>query len=239
MSVAEKLAVLAGGRSVNMARPSREQREVMERLERIMKLSRKEYRERQRQRQYTDPKAKESRRLSPLTGDSYSHQHGKQDRGSNYSSLGQDLLAAMHGCSQLGTAVVLVKYAQDRSSQSKAFYALYDRVVELFVSRGWRCSTEEKGKEIMRSMCQIAILEANDPKCEKCRGAGVGARQGQCRVCGGSGNLKIDDQDRAIAIGVSKQSYRATHKQRYQAVLELVRTAEESTLRTMKKRLTP
>lgn len=233
MSVAEKLAVLAGGRSVNMARPSREQREAMDRLDAVLKSSMKDIRRRRKQRQYTSGKGQ----LQPADG--YSYQHGKQDRDSKYSTLGQDLLAAMHGCSDLGTAILLVKYAQDRSSRSTAFYALYDRVVTLFVDKGWKCKTEDKGKEIMRSMCQLALYETQDPKCKKCRGAGVGARQGQCRACGGSGNEKIEDQERAVALGVSKQSYRATHKQRYLAVVELVRNTEESTLRTIKKRLTP
>lgn len=235
MSIPEQMAVLAGGKSVDMARPSHEQRHVMERLAAILRSTNRDLLQRRRQRQYTRPDTDPPPHAQPA--DPWTYQHGRQTKSTRYSPLGQDLLAAMQGCSRLGTAIVLTRYAQDRSSMVTAAWELYLQVERLFERRNWRTRTEDKGKDIMRSMCRLALTEANNPRCRTCRGAGVGPRQGQCRTCRGTGNLPIQDQDRAIALGISKQSYRATHKQRYQAVLDLVQSAEESTLRTMRKRL--
>lgn len=236
MSIPEQMAVLAGGKSVDMARPSREQRQVMERLAAILRSTNRDLLQRRRERQYTRPDTDPPPHAQPA--DEWTYQHGRQTRSTRYSPLGEDLLAAMRGCSRLGTAIILTRYAQDRSSMVTAAYELYIRVEDLFERKNWRTKSEDKGKDIMRSMCRLALYEADTPKCDRCGGAGVGARQGQCRKCRGSGNMPIHDQDRAVALGISRQSYRATHKERYHAVFDLVRSAEESTLRTMRKRMT-
>lgn len=233
MSIAERMAVLAGGRNMTMARPSKEQQQQIERLEEVLKCSRREYRKRQRERQYSDEKAKRGGRLSPLTGDDYTHQHGRQTRSLRCSPLGQDLLGAMAGCSRLGTAIVLTEFAQDRSSQHAALEELYHRTLDLFIVMDWKTRDQDKGKDIRRSMCRLALFEALHPRCDKCKGRKEGPRGGHCRACGGTGALRISDTDRAIALGVTQKSFWKTHKARYLAVKKMVFDEKQETLEAM------
>lgn len=237
MSIAEKMAVLAGGRSIDLAKPSKEQQLAKDRVEEILATSRREFRRRQRARQHSDPEAQEKGALSPLTGDDYTYQHGRQNGGRRYSELGQDLLQAMAGCPAMGQAMVLVRYAQDRSRQSMALYEFYALAEEVFIANRWHTKDADKGRDIIRSMCNLAFFECTDPKCGRCGGRGHGPRGGRCRTCKGSGDLQITDQDRATAIGVTKKAFWKTHRNRYRAVLNMLRKMEADTLEEMAARI--
>jgi hypothetical protein len=229
VSIPEKMSMLTPRqRNEFGAEPSREQQRAIDRLHAILSRTRE-----QRHREQLELKRKAVERKERYDIDPPQEPPARQTRVIRYTALGEEMLAAMRGCDPLGVAMVLIQHTQDRSSSPKAFAELCTKAFDLAVERKWRDSDSDIGKDILRSMCRLALLESTEPKCPDCKGRGYGLRGGDCRPCGNTGELRVFDSDRAYAIGVTPDAYRKTHKDRYQWIRSLLLVYEQNTLDRM------
>lgn len=209
MSIEERLAVLTQSNQWDVGEPSKIQRSIIERLESVLKASTSELRKRVRESKKTGSNVNPP--LSPSC---------KNTHQSRMTMRGAELLHAMRGCSQLGVAILLLKYTQDRSSSSVALNLLENEALKLHIREKW---TSYKGRDVIRSMCRLALFELDEPKCTACGGGGYGPKGGKCQTCDGGGALKILDTDRALALAIDPESFRKTYKTRLNAVIDLAR----------------
>lgn len=208
--IEEKLAVLAHGQQWDVGEPSKLQRAMIERLEKIMIASNADLKRRIR----------ESKRNGSETNPPI-YPASKNDRTARMTMRGAELLQAMHGCDELGVAILLLKYAQDRSATSRILELLEREAIQLHIRNKWK---SYKGRDVIRSMCRLALAELDDPKCKTCGGGGYGPKGARCQTCDATGALKIEDKDRAIALCVRPDAFRKTYKQRLNAIIEIART---------------
>lgn len=229
MSISEKMSMLTPRqRNEFGAEPSREQQRSIDRLYAILSRTRDQRRREQLKRKREAEERKERYDIDPPQ-----EPPARQTRVIRYTALGEEMLAAMRGCDPLGVAMVLIQYTQDRSSHERAFDELLKKACELAIERKWRDADSDIGKDILRSMCRLALFESTEPKCPDCKGRGHGLRSGDCRPCGNTGELRIFDSDRAYAIGVTPDAYRKTHRDRYQWIRSLLLVYEQDTLDRM------
>lgn len=229
MSIPEKMSLLTPRqRNEFGAEPSKEQQRVIDRLHATLSRTRQ-----QRRREQAERKKEAQDRNERYDIDLPQEPPARQTRVIRYTALGEEMLAAMRGCDPLGVAMVLIQHTQDRSSYPRAFAELCNKAADLAFERKWRDTETDMGKDILRSMCRLALFESAEPKCPDCKGRGHGLRGGDCRPCGNSGELRIFDSDRAYAIGVTPDAYRKTHKDRYQWIRSLLLIYEQDTLDQM------
>lgn len=112
-----------------------------------------------------------------------------------------DRVAALARTSELGAAVLRVKYGLDASSASTVHSALVRRVKR-------KAPRTDPG--ILDRLAARVLLEFVDDRCEHCHGrqwVQRGARRQQCRACNGTGERRPRDIDRASALGLSVEVY--------------------------------
>jgi hypothetical protein len=214
MGIPERIAKITAGKGSDFgAKPSRLQEARSDRIRGAIDEAKTTKRKLIRKR---EKEMKRRHSPSPLAA-------CKNTRGATHGSAREEILAAMRGLDQTSTAYVMMQYAQDRSSYPQLLGDLTLKAIDLHNARNWKTRQEDKGKDIIRSMCRLALFELGDPKCVKCRGAKCGRNGGYCRRCKGSGKIQISDKDRSIALGVKYHAFRDTHGRRYGAVLRMIK----------------
>ena len=147
-----------------------------------------------------------------------------------------DINAACAGADSIGLDMLLAKICADRQAQSRAFYSLYQEIVQLSVERRWKI--REKGEEKIRSLTQLIIYElTNAPRCPKCKGTKFNRNLKPCKSCEGTGFYRIKDTQRAKAMKISPSTWQRVWSYRYADVLGVVATHEADALRRIGKKL--
>lgn len=147
-----------------------------------------------------------------------------------------DVNAACAGVDQAGLDLLLVRVCNDRQAQRRAFYSLYQEVVQLAVDQRWKI--REKGEEKLRSLTQLVIFElTNKPICPKCNGTKFNRNFRPCKSCGGTGFYKIKESQRARALNVAPSTWTRVWAYRYAEVLSLITTHEINALKSIGKKL--
>jgi hypothetical protein len=241
MSIRERLAKITPGRTSDFgAQPSKLQQRVMDRTHEAIDKSKSAKRKSIRQKK---KQAKDS-------GTVYRHNPPavaacRNTRSGGRSFGREELLASMRGLDPTSSAYIMLQEAQDRSSYPAAFAGICMKAIDLHIQHKW-CRTKsgnntkpvDAGKDVVRSMCRLALFELDDPKCVKCKGTMVGRNGGPCRRCRGlNGAMRISDKDRAIALNVGYHAYRKTYAKRYAEVMNMIRAIGSSAIRHMRDNL--
>lgn len=147
-----------------------------------------------------------------------------------------DINAACSGADPIGLDVLLIKVCNDRQAQRRAFYSLYQEVIQLAVDQRWKI--RERGEEKLRSLTQLVIFElTNKPRCPKCNGTKYTRNFKPCKVCGGTGFYKIKESQRAKALNVAPSTWARVWAYRYGEVLSLITTHEVDALKSISEKL--
>jgi len=147
-----------------------------------------------------------------------------------------DINAACAGSNQAGLDILLAKICADRSAQNRAFYSLYQNIVQLAVDNRWKI--REKGQEKIRGLTQLVLFElTTNPRCPKCNGTKYNKQLKPCKACNGTGFYKIKETQRARALGINASTWKRVWAFRYAEVLSLVATYEAEALRSIGKKL--
>jgi len=147
-----------------------------------------------------------------------------------------DINAACAGANDIGLDVLLARVCDDRQAQQRAFYSIYQHIVQLAIDRKW--VIRAKGKEKLRSLTQLIIFElTTTPRCPRCHGTKFNQHLNPCKACDGTGFYKIKDSQRARAIGVSPSTWQRVWLFRHAEVLSLIATCEADTLRSIGRKL--
>jgi hypothetical protein len=214
MGIPERIAKITAGKGSDFgAKPSRLQQQRMDRTHEAIDIAKSQKRKLIRQREKETNRKHTPEPLAVC----------KNTRSATHGSAREEILAAMRGMDPTSTAYVMMQYAQDRSCYPQLLGDLTLKAIDLHGARNWKTRQEDKGKDIIRSMCRLALFELGDPKCVKCRGAKCGRNGGYCRRCKGGGKMQISDKDRATALGVKYHAFRDTHGRRYGAVLRMIK----------------
>jgi hypothetical protein len=225
--IAEKIARATAGRHTDFgATPSKEQQQAIDRTQESLKASDADKRKQSK----AQAKA-ENRKPDPPAPRAVCRNTRVTRRG----FAREEILAAMRGLTPATTAYVLMHYAQDRSSYPAALAGIVTQAVDLHIANNWR--TVDPGKDVIRSMCRLAILECSGPKCPKCKGVRYTQKNKLCRSCKGTGNMRIFDTDRAKAIGVTADCFKKTYMTRYKAVRGIVKSIGPAALEDVRKNL--
>ncbi len=228
MGIPERIGKITAGKSSDYgARPSRLQEARADRIRGGIDTAKKHKRRLIRRRE------KETRRRhtpAPLAA-------CKNTRGTGGGSGREEILAAMRGLDQTSTAYVMMQYAQDRSSYPQLLADLTMKAVDLHIARKWKTREQDRGKDIIRSMVRLGLFELSDPKCQKCGGTGCGKRAGTCRTCKGDKKLRINDRERAMALGVKYHAFRDTHSRRYAAVIRMIKALGKDAIEKIRENL--
>lgn len=143
-----------------------------------------------------------------------------------------DINAACAGADSLGLDILLARICADKTAQHRAFYSLYQEVIQLAVDRQWRI--REKGDEKLRGLTQLAIFELTDShRCPKCKGTGYNKRLRPCRSCGGTGFYNVRPIQRAKALGIAASTWQRVWAYRFADVMALMATHEASALKVI------
>lgn len=228
MGIPERIGRITAGKSSDFgAKPSRLQQQRSDRTHAALDAAKSQKRKLIRRRE------KETKQRHAPPGLAAC----KNTRSTTHGSGREEILAAMRGLDPTSTAYVMMHYAQDRSSYPTLLGDLTMKAIDLHHARKWKTRQEDKGKDIIRSMCRLALFELGDPKCVKCRGAKCGRNGGYCRRCKGSGKMQISDKDRATALGVKYHTYRDTHGRRYGAVLRMIKAMGKDAIEKIRENL--
>jgi len=147
-----------------------------------------------------------------------------------------DINAACAGADQVGLDLLLSKVCDDRAAQHRAFYSLYQEVIQLAVDHRWKI--REKGHEKIRSLTQLVLFELTAaPRCPRCRGTKYDKRLRPCKVCDGSGFYRIRNAQRARALGISASTWKRVWAYRYADVLLLISNHEAAALNNIGRKL--
>ena len=147
-----------------------------------------------------------------------------------------DINAACAGADQIGLDMLLAKVCTDRQAQKRAFYSLYQDIVQIAVDRHWKI--REKGQDKIRSLTQLIIFElTNTPRCSKCNGTKFNRNLKPCKPCDGTGFYRIKDAQRARALDINPSTWQRVWAYRYADVLSVIATHEAEALRTIGKKL--
>jgi len=109
-----------------------------------------------------------------------------------------------------------------------------DPAFRLAWRNGWKLT--EKGQKKFKILVYLAICEKVATNCcPSCRGTKYSLLRPSepCRTCRGTGKWKIDDYVKAKAIGISKQAYSKTWRERFDDILMLLETREYSAKRAI------
>lgn len=153
-----------------------------------------------------------------------------------------DIAAALAGCDDpLATMLVLYKWALMGDIAQKLERAAYLMAVDIAVKEKWQIP---KGKELVRHMTRLAILESsNPPKCNTCNGLGKeytnegGLKQIACRACGGGGARRMTGELRSLIVGLDPSRWSKTWGRRYETILDALQRREEYAIRHMSRRM--
>lgn len=146
-----------------------------------------------------------------------------------------DIAAAMAGSNETGLDILLSKVVGDRTAQHRLFYTIYQQVVGIAVKENWKF---RKGEERIRSLVNLAIFEyVCEPRCPACRGTKY-VKNEPCRTCNHTGYLKLNDKQRAEALGIHPSVWLRTWKARYARVFQVLNCHESDAIRNLYKRLT-
>jgi hypothetical protein len=119
-----------------------------------------------------------------------------------------------------------IKYAgEDRTDDFETqFLSALERgmlghIVELAAPKRWKVPREN----FLRDLGRLALAEHIAPKlCPKCQGRGAVMLRRQlkkvCDRCNGGGRVTISDAERARLLGVSKEAWHQSWRERYRAV---------------------
>ncbi len=147
-----------------------------------------------------------------------------------------DINAACAGANQIGLDLLLTKVCNDRLAQHRAFYSLYQEVIQLAVDHHWKI--REKGQEKIRSLVQLAIFELTTVlRCPKCNGTRYNNRLRPCKPCSGTGFYKIKNAQRARVLGVNASTWNRVWAYRYAEILLLIENYEADALKLIGKKL--
>ena len=124
-------------------------------------------------------------------------------------------------------SLLLMKYVDDKTSESSLFDELFDEVCEIFLKR-------EVPKEcgMIRKFLNTAIIECCVEKCVVCQGTGYLKTTDsidKCPHCDGTGEFIYDDHVRSSIMGV-KKNYFMKYKKEYESIIEKINTIENSAL---------
>jgi hypothetical protein len=225
--IAEKLARATAGRHSDFgATPSKEQQRVIDRTQESIQIS-----DADKRKQSRAIAKQENRKPDPAP----SRAVCRNTRVTRPGFAREEILAAMRGLDATSVAYVLMEHVQDRSSYPQALHGVVSQAVDLHIANNWR--TVDPGKDVIRSMCRLALLEASNLKCHRCKGTKYTQKGKHCRVCRATGKMRIFDTDRAKAIGVTSDCYKKTYRSRYNAVCAIVREIGPAALRKIHKNL--
>lgn len=147
-----------------------------------------------------------------------------------------DVNAACAEADQIGLDLLLSRVCDDRSAQHRAFYSLYQEVVQLAVDNHWKI--REKGKEKLRSLTQLILFELTNPiRCPKCKGTRYDKRLRPCKACRGTGFYKIKNTQRARILGINASTWGRVWMPRYADVLMLLMNHESDALKSIGRKL--
>ena len=147
-----------------------------------------------------------------------------------------DVNAACAGADQIGLDLLLTQICDDRTAQHRAFYGLYQEVIQFAVHHRWKI--REKGQEKIRSLIQLILFELTvTPRCPSCHGTKYNKRLRPCNACNGTGFYKIKNSQRAKALGINASTWKRVWAHRYADVLSLVANHESDALKNIGKKL--
>lgn len=147
-----------------------------------------------------------------------------------------DVNGACAGADQVGLDLLLSRVCDDRVAQHRAFYSLYQEVIQLAADRRWKI--RKKGQEKIRSLTQLILFELTAaPRCPKCNGTKYNKRLRPCSACCGTGFYKIKSSQRARALGISSSTWKRVWAYRYAEVLLLISNHEADALRNIGEKL--
>jgi len=146
-----------------------------------------------------------------------------------------DIAAACAGANQTGLNILLAKVVGDRSAHKPLFYAIYRQITEIAIKEKWKF---RRGEERIRSLVNLALYEyVGEPRCPACKGTRY-TQQTKCRTCGGSGYMRLDDKQRAIALGIHPSVWLRVWKDRYARVFQVLSYHESDAVVSLYRRLT-
>lgn len=147
-----------------------------------------------------------------------------------------DVNAACAGADQIGLDLLLSKVCDDRAAQHRAFYNLYQEVIQLAVDHKWKI--RKRGQDKIRSLTQLILFELTAiPRCPKCKGTKYNRRLRPCKACDGTGFYKIKNSQRARALGINSSTWNRVWSYRYAEVLALMSNHESSALNSIGEKL--
>ena len=123
-------------------------------------------------------------------------------------------------------SLLLMKYVDDRTSESTLFDELFEEVCDIFLKK-------EVLKEcgMVRKFLNTAIIECCVEKCVVCRGTGFLQTNNsidKCIHCS-EGNFIYDDYVRSSIMGV-KKNYFVKYKKEYEEIINKIDSIENSAL---------
>ncbi len=146
-----------------------------------------------------------------------------------------DIAAACAGANQTGLNILLSKVVNDRTAHDKLFYEIYGQVTDIAVKEKWKF---RRGCERIRSLVNLALYEyVGEPRCPSCKWTRY-TDQTKCCTCGGSGYMKLNDKQRASALGINPSVWLRTWKERYARVFQVLNCHESDAVSSLYERLT-
>jgi hypothetical protein len=133
-----------------------------------------------------------------------------------------DRVAAMARVSELGGAVLRLKYGLDAGSYVPVRSALVRKAKK---------KAPRADPAIVDRLAARVLYEFVDDRCEHCHGrqwVQRGARRQQCRSCNGTGERVPRDADRAAALGLTVEIYLRHWHARLERMLAVLRSADSA-----------
>jgi len=140
-----------------------------------------------------------------------------------------DLNAAFYGANPAGVEIIY-RNAGLPTKGTQAFVGVFKEIQALAHRFNWNVRAE--GTQQLQKLLKLAIFEINHSiKCYTCHGTPERVLPGQlkptlCPTCKGRGIARIEDQERAKYLGMSKQAYSKKWKHHYRDIQILLETKE-------------
>lgn len=155
--------------------------------------------------------------------------------GSNHSRT--EIAGALHGITDLPLHLIWSEFIDATCVQGRLWYHAEMHVIDLAVEREWFLPRHDpqRGKETLRRMARLAILELTTPlRCQSCGGTRVNRLARACGKCRGTGNLVIRKGERARLLDIPYTSWRRQWRSRYHAILAHFKAQSEGALETIR-----
>lgn len=120
-----------------------------------------------------------------------------------------DRIAALARVDLLASYLWRMKHDNEHELFRPAVHLLTKRVQEKFYQKG------RAAPEVIRKMCEWVLVEYLSDKCHKCNGTGHNGSSREfgryvpkaCKRCDGTGAYKPNGSERALHLGIKRQSY--------------------------------